>query len=290
MEKREFITTTSKASTCTKVSPVIKWAGGKTQLLEDIRRRMPKHYNRYYEPFLGGAAVYLAIQPERSTLNDVNPQLINVYRQIQTAPDELIHKLQAIQKKYNGLPDQEQKDCFYYDIRDSFNRYKRNSDMSVRAAALFIFLNKTCFNGLYRENRKGSFNVPSGHKSSIHVCNPENIHQVSRLLQKAILLNGDFEAACETADAGDFAFFDSPYFNTFDAYQAGGFTETDHRRLAALVESLTEKGVKCMLTNSDTEFIRNLYTSCHIETVPVRRNICRDGRKRTDTEIIITNY
>ena len=280
----------SKAAAINNASPVIKWPGGKTQLLGEIRKRLPSSFNHYFEPFLGGAAVYLALQPEKSTLNDANPQLINVYRQIRNQPEAVEKELQSLQDGYNSRKDKESRNRYYLLAREKYRELCRKDECSAVSAAHFIFLNKTCFNGLYRENSKGEFNASSGHKVRVNAFDPENLRLVSRHLQSAELITGDFEDACKGARKGDFVFFDSPYYDTFDTYRAGGFSDDDHRRLASLVRRLTKKGVKCMLTNSNTDFIRDLYKDCFIETVPVRRSICRDGKKRTDTEIIITNY
>ena len=146
MKKDRTMTNNTTVSSEPAVTPVVKWAGGKTQLLDEIKTRMPQQFNRYYEPFLGGAAVYLAMQPQDSTLNDVNPNLMNVYTQLKNSPDELIQKLQTLQDAFNSQPDREQKDRFYYTMRDRFNQSVRDKEFSVFSAALFIFLNKSCYN------------------------------------------------------------------------------------------------------------------------------------------------
>lgn len=270
--------------------PVIKWAGGKRQLLPELNKKIPNQYNTYFEPFFGGGALFCDRQPVNAVINDFNPQLINVYKQIKTNPGKLMSLLLQYQTDYNSLPDDNAKTQRYFQRRDQFNQYITQNILTIESAALFIFLNKAGFNGLYRVNAKGAFNVPSAHRSSLNLFDADNINNLCSLLQSATILCGDFEKACSSAQSGDFVFFDSPYYDTFDCYQAGGFTEDDHIRLAELFKSLSDNGVYCMLTNSDTDFIKDLYKNFYIDIVPVKRMINSDSSKRTGTEIIVTNY
>ena len=233
-----------------KIKPIIKWAGGKTQLLEQIIEMMPKEFNTYYEPFIGGGALFFALAPKKAVINDFNAQLINLYKQCRDNPKELMKKLNELSEEHSLDSDKH-----YYETRAKFNKCITKNELSVNSAAYFVYLNKTGFNGLYRLNNKGLFNVPSAKKTTVNLYYNDNINAASELLKCTTILNGDFEEACKNAKQGDFVFFDSPYYNTFDTYQAGGFSEEDHRRLAKMFKELTDKGVYCMLTNSNEEFL-----------------------------------
>ena len=270
--------------------PVVQWAGGKRQLLSKIKERMPKEYETYYEPFFGGGALFFELLPEEAVINDFNPQLINVYNQIKTDYVPVLQLLDQYQNQYNALETKEAKAAYYYTLRKEFNKRIVAKELSSVSAALFIFLNRTCFNALYRVNSKGEFNVPFGRKTHANTYDLDNIQAVSKCLEKVKILNTDFELACESAKEGDFIFFDSPYYDTFDTYQAGGFSEENHKRLAALYQKLTDKGVFCMLTNSDTDFIKGLYKRFKIEIIDVKRAINSDATKRTGKEILVVNY
>lgn len=272
------------------VYPVIKWAGGKRQLLSIIEPMLPETYGKYYEPFFGGGALFFDIQPKEAVINDINKQLIGMYRQIKYDPDAVCKALHNIQTKYNALSSMEEKDALYYELRDDFNAYISDDIDTSFSAALLIFLNKSGFNGLYRVNASGKYNVPSGHKKSVEAYEYDNIKAVSDLLASTEIMCGDFEKAFADARCGDFIFFDSPYYDTFDNYQAGGFTEVDHIRLYELFNLLSQKGIYCMLTNNDCDFIKALYTEYNIKIVDVERSINRDGKNRTGKEVIITNY
>lgn len=271
-------------------NPIVQWPGGKRQLIDEIVSKMPKKFNRYYEPFFGGGALYFYLQPKKAVINDCNSQLINVYQQIRDCPDEIIKYMTKLQTKYNMLLNDEKRTKFYYYMRNKFNDCIVNDLHTPKAAAIFVFLNKGCFNSLYRVNSKGLFNSPSNHKKKLNLFDADNITQCSDLLHDAIIKCDDFEIACKTAKKGDFVFFDSPYYGTFDTYQANGFPESDHRRLFKLFEYLTDKGVYCLLTNSETDFIKNLYNDYNWQVVTVKRAINCDPDKRTGTEIIVTNY
>lgn len=270
--------------------PVIKWVGGKRQLLDQIKDRMPAHYNRYFEPFFGGGALFFHLAPETAIINDFNSQLINMYSQIKSNLTSFINLIDRYQLQYNILSTTQEKANYYYNIRSLYNDNIKKNNMSIESAAQFIFLNKSGFNGLYRVNKKGEYNVPCAKRDKLNLYDPENIKKVSNLLSKATLLCVDFETACQDAKKDDFVFFDSPYFDTFDTYQSGGFSENDHIRLAALFRRLTDKGVKCMLTNSNTDFVKNLYADYEIDVVGVKRMVNRDSNNRVGQEIIVRNY
>ena len=270
--------------------PVVKWAGGKRQLLNSIHDLMPKHYNNYYEPFFGGGAVYFSLQCHNSIINDANIMLINMYRHIQDAPDTFMDAVCDLQLNYNSIEDMEEKRAYYYMARKSLNECIIARELSLKSASLFLFLNKTCFNGIYRENSKGLFNVSWGKKKNINSFEPNNIKNISNKLKTATIMSEDYKKVCVDAQPGDFVFFDPPYYDTFDNYKKGGFPKREHRNLAVLFQELSSKGVYCMLTNSNTEFIKELFHDYRIRTVPVKRNINCKGDKRKGEEIIITSY
>lgn len=271
-------------------NPIIKWVGGKRQLLPVIKDMMPRKIGTYYEPFFGGGAVFFDLQPKKAVINDFNPQLIGMYRSVQEDPDVVKAYLDIYQNCYNGLPDDQHKSAYYYDLREQFNCKICNNQTDTEAAALLIFLNKAGFNGLYRVSKCGKYNVPPAHRNQLSLYSDENYSAVSSALQNADILCGDFADAVTDAKKGDFVFIDSPYFGTFDDYQSGGFSENDHRRLADVFRSLSQRQVKCMLTNSNTDFIKELYQGFHIKTVQVRRMVNSDASNRTGEEVIITNY
>ena len=272
------------------MKPIIKWLGGKTQCLNYIKELMPSTYNKYYEPFLGGGAVLLDLCPKEAIVNDINPELINMYNQIKYNREKVIWELDAIDDKHECFVDPKQ---FYYAVRENFNLWRGSN--TPEQAARFIYLNKHCFNGLYRVNSKGEFNVPfNGKLSGMSYDKMSHLVDVSKQLQNVELKCGDFEDTLKEATTRDFCFIDSPYApltpTSFVDYTKEGFAYEDHLRLARVFNELTARGVYCMLTNHDTELIRELYSRYHITEVDVRRSINRDGSNRKGKEVIITNY
>ena len=271
----------------TTLTPFVKWAGGKTQLLLEIIKRVPKKFNYYYEPFIGGGSVLLALQPLGATINDINKELIHVYNTIKHQPLKLV---QAVYKL-----DSYECDCNYYlKQKDYYNKLITEQQYNINMAALFIFLNKHCFNGLYRVNQQGLFNVPWNKKTSGVSINIENILNISNYLQNIEIFNKDFEEVLEDCDEDDFIFIDSPYDpiceNGFIDYSKEGFTKEDHIRLAKVFKKLDERGCYCMLTNHNTSLINELYYDFNIDIVDVRRSINSNGNDRKGKEVIITNY
>lgn len=269
-------------------APFVKWAGGKRQLLAQIKQRMPEQYNHYYEPFVGGGAVFFELQPPGATINDINKALINAYCQIKSQPEAFADTIEEFdQKVVEGQKE------YYYGARQRYNDKLMKSEYDMEQAALFVFLNKHCFNGLYRVNGKGLFNVPYNN-SVKKSCTKEMILAISQSLEDVEILEGDFEAVCGMARAGDFIFIDSPYAplnpDSFESYTKEGFDVESHRRLAGVFKELTDRGCYCMLTNHDTEFINELYSDFKREVVDVKRMINSNAKKRVGTEIIITNY
>lgn len=272
------------------VAPFVKWAGGKRQLLSKIKERMPEKYNNYYEPFVGGGAVTFELLPENALINDINKALINTYRQICNAPKAF---LKAINKLDVEMWEDGKK--YYYSLREYYNDKMMKAEYDVELAALFVFINKHCFNGLYRVNGKGLFNVP--YNNSRRASSDEKvIVDVSKYLQKVTIMDGDFEEACVNATKGDFVFLDSPYAplnpTSFESYTKEGFDIESHERLARLYDELTARGCYCMLTNHNTELINDLYSNkgYTIDVVSVKRMINSDASNRVGEEVIICNY
>lgn len=270
--------------------PFVKWLGGKAQLLPELQRRMPKHIGTYAEPFAGGAALFFSMRPAVAVLNDANPKLMNLYVSVRDHKDEFVEGLASYENEYNALTTIDAKQDFYYQSRSIFNASVFESNLTVQDAARFVFINKTCFNGLYRENKDGKFNAAFGWKSDISLYDESNLNSCSSALQDAVIMSGDFEDACRDLTAGDFVYFDPPYDSTFKGYRCSGFSKEDQTRLHGLFLRLTERGVYCMLSNSNTEFIKGLYSGQSVEIVSAKRMINRNGNGRKGEELIIKNY
>lgn len=272
------------------VAPFVKWAGGKRQLIPQIRERMPEKYNNYYEPFVGGGAVLFELQPANALINDINKALINTYNIICNEADAF---LEAVNRLDEEMWEDGKK--YYYSVREHYNDKLMKSEYDVELAALFAFINKHCFNGLYRVNGKGLFNVP--YNNSRRTSADENvIREVSKYLKGVKIINGDFEEACKDAKKGDFVFIDSPYAplnpTSFESYTKEGFDIESHKRVAKLYDELTARGCYCMLTNHNTELINELYGNkgYKIDVVSVKRMINSDASNRVGKEVIICNY
>lgn len=272
------------------VAPFVKWAGGKRQLLKQIRERMPQKYNKYYEPFVGGGAVVFDLLPERAIINDINKALINTYQQICNESEAFIDMVNRLDREM-----WEDGKEYYYALRERYNDKLIQGEFDIELAALFVFINKHCFNGLYRVNGKGLFNVPYN-KSRNQSIEAEAIRATSEYLKSVTIMNGDFQNACEEAKEHDFVFIDSPYAplnpTSFEAYTKEGFDMESHKRLADLYDKLTARGCYCMLTNHNTELINELYGNkgYRMDVVHVKRFINSDASKRVGEEIIICNY
>lgn len=271
------------------MKPFIKWAGGKTQLLKVLRVLMPQSYNTYYEPFLGGGALLFDVLPEVAYVNDINKDLINTYNQVKYNPLSVSNFVTGLDAIHASHADPKE---FYNKIREQYN--KNIGVASAEQAAKFIYLNKHCFNGLYRVNSKGEFNVPFNGRTTGFSCLPSQLEECSTAIRRYTFTSQDFVEACHTAVAGDFVFFDSPYApltpTSFTDYTKEGFSYEDHERLAKLFKELTARGVYCMLTNHNTELIRNLYKDFKYVVVPVSRSINSDADNRSGEEVIIINY
>lgn len=272
------------------VAPFVKWAGGKRQLIPQIRERMPEKYNDYYEPFIGGGAVIFDLLPANALINDINKALINTYRTICNEPDAFLIEVNRLD---NDMWEDGKK--YYYTIREHYNDKLMRSEYDVELAALFVFINKHCFNGLYRVNGKGLFNVPYNNSRRVSV-DEDVIIATSEYLRGVTIIDGDFEQACKNAKKGDFVFIDSPYAplnpTSFESYTKEGFDIESHKRLAKLYDELTARGCYCMLTNHNTELINELYGNkdYKIDVVSVKRMINSDASNRVGEEVIICNY
>ncbi|MCD7883192.1 MAG: DNA adenine methylase [Lachnospiraceae bacterium] len=276
--------------TKSKMSPFVKWAGGKKQLLDRLRERAPVSFGTYYEPFIGGGAFLLDLQPKNAVINDVNEQLLNVYNQLKIGTEAVI----TVVDKYDAVPCDTE---YYLSIREAYNRKISAHELDAECAAMMIWINKHCFNGLYRVNSKGLFNVPYNNKNSGSSINAENLRTIGHYLceKNVEIRQGDFEVACTDIKPGDFVYFDSPYVPisetaNFTDYTKEGFSLNDHKRLAELFRHLDAKGVYVMLSNHNVPLVHELYSGFNIDAVDVRRNINSDASKRVGKEVIITNY
>ena len=269
----------------TKLIPFVKWAGGKRQLLGELKCLWPKDFRKYIEPFVGGGIVYLTLRPNRAVLGDTNSDLINCYSVVRDNVDDLI---EVLERYVPHVLDKE----FYCKTRD----LDPSKLAPVEQAARFIFLNKTCYNGLYRVNRDGSFNVPFGkHERPPRLHNEANLRGISQVLQNAELVAGDFEDTVEYARDGDFLYLDPPYHRSansqFTSYSVDGFSEHDHIRLAKAYRALHGKGCRLLLSNSDTDLVRSLYSDFLTISVMTNRSInCVGGQRRNFPELLIMNY
>lgn len=272
------------------VAPFVKWAGGKRQLIPQIRERMPKKYENYYEPFVGGGAVIFDLLPANALINDINKALINTYMQIRDIPEEFIAAVNRLDKEMS-----EDGKTYYYLLRELYNDKLMKSEYDLELASLFVFINKHCFNGLYRVNGKGLFNVPYNNSRRTSI-DEEIIMETSKYLKGVTIIDGDFEEACKNAKKGDFVFLDSPYAplnpTSFESYTKEGFDVESHKRLSKLYDDLTDRGCYCMLTNHNTQLINDLYGNkgYKIEVVSVKRMINSDASNRVGKEVIICNY
>jgi len=276
------------------IKPFLKWAGGKRQLLSNIKKYLPKSINNctYYEPFIGGGALFFELQPKKAVISDFNGQLILTYNVIKNNVDELIILL----KKYMKKNIEES----YYNIRNMDRDLEKfNILTDVEKAARLIFLNKTCYNGLYRVNSQGLFNVPFGKYKNPTICEEIVLRQINSYLNsnEIKILNIDFEQAVSTANKKSFIYFDPPYHSpdktNFTGYQANGFDDNEQERLCKVMIKMTNRGIKCLLSNSDTEYIRELYTHDIFEIISVqaKRAINSDSAGRgTVNEVLIKNW
>lgn len=272
--------------------PFVKWVGGKTQLIPQLSKLLPKYYGTYFEPFLGGGAMFFNIKPAKAQINDINKTLIHTYEQIKERPDKLITALCELENEYIELSHEERKDYFYA-RRTEFNEAMKPS---LRKAALMIFLNKTCFNGMYRENSRGQFNVPFGDYKNPKICDSENIYAVSDLLKDVKPTSTSYKEAVKEAKSGDFIYFDPPYHplsqtSSFTSYSIDSFSAKDQEELRDLFVELDKRGCKVMLSNSSSDYIKELYRDYTQKYVLAGRSINSKGSGRGKIkEIVVLNY
>lgn len=275
----------------TQVQPILKWAGGKRQLVHCIGKYVPKHFSRYYEPFIGGGAVFLSLQPSDAIINDSNWELINLYEVVRDAPNELISVLKWHQMNHS--------DEHYYFIRGldrDPKQFKRLSN--VELAARTLYLNKTCYNGLYRVNSKGQFNTPIGKYKNPNIVNEKAIRSLSDFFNRirVKMSVGDYEEAIQDINKNDFVYFDPPYqpiseTSAFTSYTKEGFSKSEQFRLKAVCDELTRAGVKFLQSNSDSPEILELYREYPIVRIPARRFInSKPSRRAAVGELLIYNY
>jgi DNA adenine methylase len=271
--------------------PFLKWAGGKQRLLQQYEAFFPAGFERYLEPFVGGGAVFFRLWntgrlPEESFLFDHNEELVNVYRVVRDEPDPLLELL-AVHKAQHSRD-------YYYQVRGLDRGEVVLSD--VERAARTLYLNKTCYNGLYRVNRRGQFNVPLGRYENPRILDADNLRAASTALQGAHIEARGFRSLVDLGRAGDFSYFDPPYdpvskTANFTNYTAGSFRDKDQRDLAGVFAQLSDRGCLCMLSNSDTPFVRELYEGFRIERVRANRAISRNAQGRGAVhEVVVLNY
>ena len=274
-----------------KGKPFVKWAGGKRQIIDKLLMYAPDEFNTYYEPFVGGGALLFELSPKKAVINDSNKELINVYNVLRN--EEKFKKMCSILNTYEKNNSEE----FYYELRNK-DRNKSSFDRlsDYKRAGRTIYLNKACFNGLYRVNSKNEFNVPFGKKTKVNTYDVGNLITVSNYLtmNDIKILNVDFEDSVKDAQKGDFIYFDPPYdseTSIFNSYTEDGFGKEEQRRLAKVYKELSNKGCYVMLSNNNTTLIKELYKDFNIHIIEAKRSINSNGKKREKVEeVIITNY
>lgn len=272
--------------------PVVKWAGGKRQLIDKLIELLPQNFNNYFEPFVGGGALLFHLMRENAVINDVNQELLAIYRTL--ASEEgyqlMIQDLKAHEDNHS--------EDYYYEIREADRKDDFNEMPLWKRASRAIYLNKSCFNGLYRVNSKGHFNVPSGKKTKVNTFDIDNIEKLHEYFKtrNVTILEGDFTDAVREAVAGDFVYFDPPYDSfddkeSFTSYSKFDFTREDQVRLAETFRQLSNRGVFVMLSNHNTQLINELYEGYNINVVNAKRMINSNSKGRGNVEeVIITNY
>jgi DNA adenine methylase len=276
------------------VKPLIKWAGGKRQIAELLFSKFPKDWNEgtYFEPFIGGAAMFLHASPKKAVIADVNARLFGFYQQVKSQPEMLFSGIAEIADSFNSINENEKK-AFYQSLRKRYNETKVDS---FDSAILLYALNKLCFNGLYRENSKGEFNVPFGQKKVLQYMVKEDLDFMSKALSNALILNADFEATIAKAKAGDFVYLDPPYIpldvtSSFTSYHSAGFGLSEQERLANIMYKLKNAGIKAMCSNSDTPLTHEIYGRFRIEAIQAPRMVSAKASGRGSvSELVITNY
>jgi DNA adenine methylase len=276
------------ATTQALVAPFLKWVGGKRQIMPEIEQHLPKEIKVYIEPFIGGGAVLFHLQPKNAIINDFNSELINVYRAIEDDLEDLIIDLQQHKNESD----------YFYEIRALDRTTAFEQLTNVARASRIIYLNKTCYNGLYRVNNSGKFNSPFGKYKNPNIVNEPTLRAVNSYLNSNNIRieNTDYETILKEADKNSFVYLDPPYYPVsgsanFTGYIQGGWNEADQIRLKEACDRLHKQGIKFMQSNSCVDFIKNLYSDYHIHIVKANRAINSDGEKRGEVEeVLIKNY
>lgn len=273
------------------VSPVVKWVGGKRQILDQIMKYIPQNISTYFEPFLGGGAVLFELQPKKAVVNDINTELINLYEVIKYNIDELVEDLKQHQQNNN--------EDYFYKIREKDRDKELYSRLNpVQKASRVIYLNKTCYNGLFRVNKAGEFNSPYGFYKNPNIINEITLRAVSNYFNKAHITFTckDFEEVLKPARSGAFVYLDPPYdpvseTASFTGYDKGGFDREEQARLKRTCDRLNEKGIKFLLSNSATDFIKELYQDYRIEVIQAKRAINSKADRRGEIdEVLVMNF
>ena len=274
-----------------KAKPFVKWAGGKRSIIDKLIKLVPDDYKTYYEPFVGGGALLFELQPKKAVINDYNSELMNVYECIKDE-DKFSNMCNELNKHETNHSEE-----YYYKIRDlDKNKDKFNKLDDYKRADRTIYLNKACFNGLYRVNSKNEFNVPSGKKSKVNTYDGPNLGIIHCLLNffDIKLQSIDFEESVKTAKKGDFIYFDPPYdsdTSTFNSYTENGFGKEEQKRLSEVFKDLDKRGCYVMLSNYNTSLIKELYKGYNFHHITAQRNIGASAKNRGMVEeVIITNY
>lgn len=274
------------------IKPVVKWAGGKRQIINKLLEYMPKEFNNYFEPFIGGGALFFEIAPANAVINDVNSELLAIYECLK---DKEFFSLMLKELDKHELNHSEE---YYYKVRSYDRNPRYDLELLYKRAARAIYLNKACYNGLYRVNSRGYFNVPSAKKEKVITYDKGNVANLHNyfLNNNITILSGDFVTAVKTAKKGDFVYLDPPYDpyeekKNFTSYTKYDFNKEDQLRLANLFKELSNRGVKCMLSNHNTNYIRELYDGFNINVIYAKRMINSKANGRGSVEeVIITNY
>lgn len=257
--------------------PFLKWVGGKRSILPELIKRMPTEYDAYHEPFIGGGALYFALQPKEAFLSDVNFLLVITFKAVRDDVDALIRQLRIHERLHNKE--------YYGKARIKLAKEKD----PTKLAALFIYINKTCFNGLYRVNRAGGFNVPIGDYKNPLIVDEENLQNCSKILQDADIQQHGFDHT--KIYKNDFYYIDPPYHETYSGYDGSGFGDEEHKKLAEFCRKIDAKGGYFMVSNSDTPFVRELYNGYAIEVVSASRMVsCKANQRGKENELLIRNY
>ena len=266
--------------------PIVKWVGGKRQLMFELLKNMPETYNRYFEPFIGGGALFFELQPQNGYISDMNEELINLYSVVRDDVYELIEDLNKhkVSKEY------------FLKIRNLDRTEKYNKLSDIQKASRFIYLNRTCFNGMYRVNSQGQFNVPFGNYKNPRIVDAENLVNCSKLLKNTEIYCADFSEILNKVQKGDFVYFDPPYVplnetSSFTSYTKDGFDLDMQFKLRDVCDELDSMGVMFMLSNSDTKLVNELYSNYEIKKVFASRAINANGNGRGKiTEVLVRNY